>query len=274
MRLDDIRGFVFDLDGTLIHRANGGGFDTVGGAPEVLAAIRASGRALAIFTNASHVTPATIAAELRAEGLDVADDEVLTPVCSALSELTREHAGRRVYAFGTASTRARLQEAGVDLLADDEARHAEVVFVAHPERADFAVLDGAARALVAGAPLLTGSFASAYAGSDGPIFSHGAMLTAALAKASGTSPTIVGKPSRAAVREAESRTGLSGAALAMVGDDVGMDIALGRIGGWHTILVRTGIAGETDLDELPLDRRPHTAIDGVSALLASLRPDR
>ena len=39
--------------------------------------------------------------------------------------------------------------------------------------------------------------------------------------------------------------------LAVIGDDLGMDIALGRLGGARTILVRSGISGAVDLDRVP-----------------------
>ena len=37
----------------------------------------------------------------------------------------------------------------------------------------------------------------------------------------------------------------------MIGDDVTMDIALGRMGGARTILVRRGISGPVAVDGLP-----------------------
>ena len=56
----------------------------------------------------------------------------------------------------------------------------------------------------------------------------------------------------------------------MIGDDLGMDIALGRIGGSRTVLVRSGISGAIDLDKLPERRRPDAVIDGVADLLQAL----
>jgi 5'-nucleotidase len=269
MRVEDAQGFVFDLDGTLIQRGRGG-FDVLPGAREVLEAVRASGRPLAIFTNASHVAPSVIAGELRDAGLEVADDEVLTPICSAMSYLARRHPGRPVATFATAATRARLRDGGVALVGGARAQRAQVVFVAHPDRFAFAALDHAARAIAAGAPLLTASFVPAYSGADGPIYSHGAMVTAALAKATGARPIVVGKPSKAAVAETVARMGVASAALVVVGDDVVLDIGLGHLGGSHTILVRSGISAGVDIERLPAGRRPHEAIGGVAELLARL----
>jgi ribonucleotide monophosphatase NagD (HAD superfamily) len=53
----------------------------------------------------------------------------------------------------------------------------------------------------------------------------------------------------------------------VIGDDVGMDVALGRMGGSRTVLVRSGISGQLDLDQVPERRRPDAAIDGAADLL-------
>src|SRR5205814_2071407 len=84
--------------------------------------------------------------------------------------------------------------------------------------------------VAAGAPLLTASYAPGYWGADGMIFSRGAMVTAAIAKAAQAQPVVVGKPSLAAVHEIEERLGVPPAEQAVIGDDLGMDIALGLLG--------------------------------------------
>ena len=110
---------------------------------------------------------------------------------------------------------------------------------AHPKEVDFERLELAARAVISGARLLTGSYVAAYAGANGPILSRGAMVTAAIAKASGRRPTIVGKPSRAAVNAIETHLGMPAAEIAVIGDDLLLDVALGHLGGSRTVLVRT-----------------------------------
>jgi ribonucleotide monophosphatase NagD (HAD superfamily) len=145
-----------------------------------------------------------------------------------------------------------------------------VVFVAHVDEVDLATLERAAGAVHQGAALLTGSYVRAYAGADGPIISRGAMVTAAIAKGGGARPRIVGKPSRAAVAEISERLGLPSDALAVIGDDLSMDIALGRLGGSRTVLVRSGISGATGLARIPARHHPDAVIDGVADLLELL----
>ena len=266
MRLDDVRGFVFDVDGTLVRRFPDG-VHPLPGAVEVLNAIRASGRKLAIFTNGSHLPPEEFARELRADGLPVSDEEIVTPVRSALSYLRRRHAGRSVFLFAQDSVRELVAGAGIELVGGEAAESADVVLVLHVDHADFPAMERAARAIHGGARLLTANYLPSYAGANGPIFSRGAMITAAIAKASSTRPTVVGKPSRAAVQELRDHLGVPSEDLLVTGDDVRMDVGLGLLGGSRTVLVRTGITGGMDVSALPERRRPHAVIDGVEELL-------
>jgi HAD superfamily hydrolase (TIGR01450 family) len=257
---------VLDVDGTLVHRA-GEEIHVQPGAREVLARIRASGRSLAIFTNGSHEPPEAFAAGLRSVDLQVDDEELLTPLRSVQTYLRgqRRHGG--VLLFGTDSARAYLLREGVRIVDGEDASGIEAVFVAHADAVDFSELERAARAILDGARLLTGSYAPAYAGANGPILSRGAMLTAALAKATGARPVVVGKPSRAAVQTVAEHFGFSTDELAVVGDDLTMDVALGKLGGSRTVLVRSGISGSTELERLPAARRPDAVIEGVAELL-------
>jgi HAD superfamily hydrolase (TIGR01450 family) len=265
--LRDVRGFVFDVDGTLVHRA-GAEVRPLPGAKDVLDAIRESGRPFALFTNGSHMPPAAFAHELREAGLPIEDDQVLTPLCSVQTFL-RSHGDVSVLPFVTDPARGYLEKAGVRLV-DDGENDVGAVFVAHPKDVDFESLELAARAVIAGARLLTGSYVAAYAGANGPILSRGAMVTAAIAKASGRRPTIVGKPSRAAVNEIEERLGVPADEMAVVGDDLLLDVALGHLGRSRTVLVRSGISGSIDLERVPERRRPHLAVEGIGDLLGLL----
>jgi NagD protein len=266
VRLDDVRAFVLDIDGTLVHRA-GEEVHVQPGAADVLSRIRASGRAFVLFTNGSHAPPETFAAGLRAVGLHVADDELLTPLCSVRTYLRDRSRDGSVLFIGTEAAHEYLVRSGVRIVETEDESSTSAVFVAHPGSVDFELLERASRAVLAGARLLTGSYAPAYAGADGPILSRGAMLTAAIAKSTGARPVVVGKPSRAAVRTISEHFGTSSRELAVIGDDLTMDVALGNLGGSRTILVRSGISGGADLDRVPARQRPDAVVGAVAELL-------
>jgi HAD superfamily hydrolase (TIGR01450 family) len=262
--LAGVRGVVFDIDGTLLHRGPDGRGRPQPGAREVIQRIRDTGRKLALFTNGSHVPSARIAHGLREDGLDVADDELITPVDSATGHILARHADDPVLLFVSDAVREHMVARGVRLAAGENAR---VVFVAHRQQVDMDDLDRAARAVVAGAPLYTGSYVRGYAGANGMIFSRNSMIAAAIAKVTGARPRVLGKPSRPAVAELRRRLGIPTGELAVIGDDLGMDVALGRMGGSRTVLVRSGISGQIDLDQVPERRRPDATVDGVADLL-------
>jgi HAD superfamily hydrolase (TIGR01450 family) len=264
VRLDQVKAFVLDVDGTLVHRA-GDEVHVQPGAVEVVTRIRESGRRLAIFTNGSHEPPAWFAQGLRDVGLDIADDEMLTPLRSVQAYLRMRRADGPVLAFATGPARAFLLDQGMSLVGPDGP--VDAVFVAHADTVDFELLERAARAVRSGARLLTASYAPAYAGANGPILSRGAMTTAAIAKAAATRPVIVGKPSRAALRTIEERLETKASEIAVIGDDLTMDVRLGRMGGASTVLVASGITGHVDLDAVPPAHRPDAVVGGVAELL-------
>jgi HAD superfamily hydrolase (TIGR01450 family) len=259
------RAFMFDIDGTLLHRGPDGRGHPQPGAVDVLERIRASGRKLVLFTNGSHVPSPTIAEGLRSDGLQVTDDEVLTPVDSATAWLQNHPQRHPVHAFATEPVQEYMTANGIPVTDGEDAG---AVFVAHLQDVPLAEVERAARAISnRGAPLFTSSYVRGYAGANGIIFSRGAMITAAIAKVSGTRPRVLGKPSRAAVTALQARLGVPAKDIAVIGDDLGMDIALGKMGGSTTVLVRSGISGQLDLATVAPKRRPDAAIDGVADLL-------
>jgi 5'-nucleotidase len=264
MKLDDVKGFVFDVDGSLVHRDADFRSVPLPGAIEVIEAIRTSGRPLVLFTNGSHLDPETFAASLREDGLPVKDDELLTPVVSTISYLSQHLPGRPVMVFGSAEIKRRMEREGIALTETDEA---EAVFVAHVPQVDMDDLETAARAVMKGAPLLTANYGPGFWGSNGLIFSRGAMTAAAIAKVTEVEPIVVGKPSKVAVEATSQRLGVPSEQHAVIGDDLDMDIALGHLGGSRTILVRSGMSGKLDLDGVPEERRPDAVIDGVEEML-------
>ena len=261
MPLEGVRGFVFDIDGTLVHRTGPEEVHAIPGAREVLDRIAASGRPFAVFTNGSHLPPDSFAQQLRAAGLPVADGQVLTP----LRSVQAYRAGMRVIPFASEPARRYMTSVGMEMV--DDGGPVDAVFVAHSDHVDFEELERAARAVIAGAKLLTASYVPAYAGADGPILSRGAMITAAIAKASSTRPVVVGKPSQAAVRVMRQLLGVRSEEIAMVGDDFRLDVALGRLGRSTTVLVRSGISADLDLDRVPEAQRPDLTVGTVAELL-------
>ena len=106
-RLRDTRGFIFDMDGTLAlgDRVNHG-LTALPGAAGMLAWARDRGLPYVVFTNGTNRSPAHFAAVLREAGLDVPDEQMMTPASSAVVMFTRRGYKRVMVLGGDWSHRA------------------------------------------------------------------------------------------------------------------------------------------------------------------------
>ena len=158
-----IGGFVFDVDGTLVHRAG----KEVRVIREPARCSSGSGRP------ESRTRCSRTAATLRRRR---SRPSCAARACrSATSRYSRrsDPSRRTSSAFGatplvlpflTDAAYDYLEAAGVRLVDGRKEAQIDAVFVAQPSGVDFDELERAARAVIAGARLLTGSYVPAYAG--------------------------------------------------------------------------------------------------------------
>src|SRR5690606_25506085 len=108
-----IRGFMFDLDGTLVLGDRAGrSYDVLPGAAQVLTHLRDAGVPWVVLTNGSAHPPAAQAARLRGAGLPVEDAQMLTP-SSVTAEVLRKRGVQRVLVLGTSGVGHVLRERGI-----------------------------------------------------------------------------------------------------------------------------------------------------------------
>ena len=267
MRLDDVRGFVFDVDGTLVRRFPDG-VHPLPGAVEVLEAIRASGRPLALFSNGSHVPPEVFAEHLRADGLAVSRrrdglagaQRALLPAAPA-----RGRAGPAVRAgpgARAADRRGDPRRRGRPRRRRARAPHRPRGVPGHGARG---ARDPRRR------PAADRQLPARLRGRQRPDLqprgdAHGGDREGRAARARSSSASRRRRP----CWSFEDRLGVASQDLLVTGDDVRMDVGLGLLGGSRTVLVRSGISGALDVSTLPERRRPHAVVDGVGELLAWL----
>jgi ribonucleotide monophosphatase NagD (HAD superfamily) len=76
----------------------------------------------------------------------------------------------------------------------------------------------------------------------------------------------LGKPAPEALREMCRVLGTVPRRTLVVGDDLGLEIAMARRAGARAALVLTGISRAADVDTLPADRRPDAVADAIAEL--------
>jgi NagD protein len=263
--LDGIDAVVFDVDGTLIHARSASALADarlIPGAVEAIARVRASGRRVLLFTNGAGLPPARYAAELRAAGLDVADDEFMNPAVVAARWIARRHPGASVLVLGGPGVVAPLHDLGIRTVDAP----ADVVLVGWDDALSYGQLRAACDSVWAGAPLLTTSTAAVFSldGRRAPGWS-GAVV-AGIRQTTGARAITLGKPSPDALREVCGSLGVAPRRTLVVGDDLSLEVAMARRAGARSALVLTGLSQAADVEALPAGRRPDTVLASVAAV--------
>jgi 4-nitrophenyl phosphatase len=277
-RLRDARGFIFDMDGTLAlgDRVNHG-LTPLPGAAEMLRWVRERGVPYLVFTNGTNRSPRHFAQVLRAAGLDVPDDQMMTPASSAAVIFARR-GRKRVMVLGGEGLAEPLREAGIEVVPPVEAASdtrpsqepadVDAVFVGWFREFTMSHLEAACHAVWAGAALYSASETPFFAAAGGRALGTSRAISAMIRSITGCGLTITGKPSLAALRAAAARLGVPARDLVVVGDDPLLEVPMAHRGHALAVAVQTGLAGQDAYDHLPPGRQPHLHLRGIDELLA------
>lgn len=222
---------LLDIDGVL-HVSG----EPIPGAVEAVAALRRAGHALRFVTNNSTQPRAELAADLRALGFELDEEEIQATARAAAREL----AGRRVFALvmpGVVPDLEGLELAamGVDAVligGCDESLEPNQVFT-------YMNLARAFAEIQAGADFYCLHKNKWWQTSRGPMLDAGAFV-AGLEYATGVEATVVGKPSPAYFAAALDALEAEPELTWMVTDDVDADVRGAQLFGMRTVLLRTG----------------------------------
>lgn len=266
-RLRAARGFVFDMDGTLVlgdrHNA---GFAPLPGALDLTRRLRQRGVPFAVLTNGTTRTPQQYAATLRALGFEVEAEHVLTPAVSALDVLTRR-GQRRAMVLGTEGLAAPLQAAGIEVLPPRGRPRVDAVLAGWYRQFTMDALEAACHAVWGGAAFYSCSQSRFFATAEGRTMATSRAISAMVRSMTGCRVEVVGKPSLHALRSAARRLGVRLADLAVVGDDPELEVPMAHRGHALAVAVATGLGAADAFDHLPERRRPHLTVKGMDALL-------
>jgi NagD protein len=273
-RLRKARGFIFDMDGTLVlgDRVNHG-LRPLPGAIAMLDWARSARRPYLVFTNGTNRTPADFARVLRDEGLDVPDDRMLTPASSAVMMFARR-GFKRVMVLGGPGLIEPLREAGIEVAppgGPGPGPAVDAVFVGWFREFTMDHLEAACHAVWAGAELYSASETPFFASAGGRALGTSRAISAMIRSITGCSLTITGKPSLDALRAAATRLGAPARHLVVVGDDPLLEAPMAHRGRALAVAVDTGLGGPDAYDRLPPRRRPQLHLRGVDELLALCR---
>jgi len=216
---------LLDLEGTLYAKG-----EPIPGATAAVAALREQGHVLRFLTNTDSKPLVRVAADLEGFGLRIRQEELFTPVVAAQRLL--EAAGGNAYLVVAEALRTEFKAVAC-------APCTHVLVGDCRDTLDYSLLDGAFRALRAGAQLVALQRGRYFKRADGDHLDTGAVV-AALEYAAGCQAVVVGKPSAEFFTLAADSAGTPVTGCVVVGDDATTDIAGGRAAGAVTVQVRTG----------------------------------
>jgi NagD protein len=256
----DIDCWLTDMDGVLVYEN-----EAIPGAAELIRQWTDSGKRFLVLTNNSIFTPRDLAARLRASGLSVPEESLWTSALATAEFLRSQIPGGSAFVIGEAGITTALHEAGY-IMTDTRP---DYVVVGETRNYSFEAITKAIRLINGGARFIATNPDATGPSAEGVLPATGA-VAALITKATGKEPYVVGKPNPMMFRSAMNRIGAHSENTAMIGDRMDTDVVAGIEAGLHTILVRTGIADQREIERYPF--RPDEVLDSVADLLDDPRP--
>lgn len=232
---------LFDLDGVFYE-----GEKPLDGGDWAVRFARDRGIPHVFVTNTTSRPRSALVAKLAAMGIEVGEDELLTPPVVAC-EWLRENVSGPVALFVPPATREEF--ADLDVLDDNAESGARAVVVGDlGAEWEYATLNRALRLLVNGRDvrLVALGMTRYWSAPDGLRIDTGAFVSA-LQYASGIEPVVTGKPSVEFFAAAARRAGVEPAQCWMVGDDIRSDVGGAQEAGMRGVLVKTGKYRQGDM---------------------------
>lgn len=256
----DIRGCVLDMDGVL-YRGN----TLIPEVPAFLDALERAEIPYSMATNNSTNSPQQYVEKLRAMGIEVPAESIVTSGVAAATHLrSRFPAGTSVYVVGMAALYEAVFADGYFVPGE---RDAQVVVSGGNFDLHYDMLKTACLAIRAGATYIATNADKTFPSEEGLIPGSGAIV-AALSAATGVDPLVVGKPNPELVTSCVDIMGVSAQQTLMIGDRLDTDILAGQRAGTRTLLVLTGVSDRAEVRESGIV--PDVIVDTLAPLTQQL----
>ncbi len=236
------KGFIVDIDGVV-----GKSKTPIKEGVEAVRRLKEMGKKIIFVSNNSTRSRRILLDRLRDFGLEVDESEVLVATYATARLIARERPGAKVFTTGEEGLVEELKAAGLRIVDYDEA---EYLVVGSNRGINFDLMTRALRACLRGIRYIATNPDRVFPAEDGPIPGTG-MIIGALYWMTGRQPdVIVGKPSKVIMEEALRMLNLDASDVAVVGDQIEIDIAAGKTIGAATLLVLSGVTTRENLKEM------------------------
>lgn len=251
--------WVLDLDGVMWLAER-----PIEGSADAVARLRDAGQRVIFLTNNSGPTVAELIAKFDSFGITVDPCDLATSAQAAAGLL---EPGNRALLCAGAGVAEAVEERGAEIVTEGPA---DAVIVGFHRSFDYDRLTAAFRTIRGGARFIATNEDPVYPTADGPIPGGGAIV-ASVARASGVSPEVAGKPYEPMARLLRSRIGQGrpdggNAAGMLVGDSPATDGRMAERLGIPFGLVLSGVTSASEIDGAEV--QPETVGVDLAALVA------
>ena len=258
LNLKDIQALIIDMDGVLWL-----GQTPLPGLVDFFDFLQGRAIPFILATNNASKTPWQYVQKLAGFGVTINSEQVLTSSLATAAYLSHEfQAGSRVYVVGQDGLREALEAAGFIVL-NDASQPADIVAAGVDFTLTYDRLKYATLLIRRGARFVGTNADLTFPAEEGAIPGAGAIL-AAIQAATGTTPTVIGKPERFMFDIAVEKMGSDPHHTAMLGDRLETDILGGQRAGLKTILVTSGIDNEETISTKEI--YPDAIFSGIDEL--------
>ena len=200
-------------------------------------------------TNHSRLTIAQYQRRPAGLGIEIPAEAIVTSAVATGEALAaRGLAGARALVIGQDGVFEALMKAGIQIEEDPARVDVDLVVVGWDDAFDYKAMRRAATALRSDAVFIATNDDATLPRADS-LWPGAGAICAAIAVASERQPEVMGKPHRGMMEAARQR--LHGARqIAIVGDNPKSDLAGGRLMGWSTVLVLTGVTDRAAAEKL------------------------
>ena len=251
---------MLDLDGVVFV-----GADAVPGAVDALVAARKAGMRRAFLTNNASRSASDVAEHLRHLDIEADVADVVT-AAQAVAHVVADAVpdGSAVLLVGGEGLQVPLEDRGLRCVDSLDDEPVAVVQGFHPD-VGWRALAEAAYAIESGLPWFASNADMTIPTARGVAPGNGSLIQA-VSNATGTRPTVAGKPESALFDEVLAR--MPAKRPIMVGDRLDTDIEGAINAGIDSLVVLSGVASMQDVASLAADHRPTFVGPDLSALVA------
>ena len=261
-RLSAIQGFLLDMDGTFYLSDR-----LLEGALRFIELLRRQRKQFLFLTNNSSKHRRQYAEKISRLGLPIAEEAVVTSGEATALHLREKHPGARVFLVGTPSLEEEFRQHGFHLVQQEP----QFLVLGFDTTLTYQKLWSLCDFVRAGVPYIATHPDFNCPTESGFMPDVGAMI-AFVRAATGREPDlVVGKPNRIIVDAAAAKMNLQVSQLAMIGDRLYTDIALGQASGVATVLVLSGETRIEDMKDSPF--QPDYTFQNLGAVADWLEQD-